>query len=156
MMSEDARLLTYCGFYCGDCLGYTGVIADAATRFVEVLKKYRFDRTAERVFPQELADYDRLQEMLKFMTGLRCPGICRREEEWGRPSSCQVRDCCRQRGFYACYECDHFETCDMLISLHEGLHYDACVKNMKAIREMGLEAWLSGGERRCYWNERDD
>jgi len=38
-------------------------------------------------------------------------------------------------------------------SLHKGLHTDACVRNMKAIREMGLEAWLTSGKRHTYWGE---
>ena len=152
-MSEHKDLLTYCGFYCGDCLGYTGVIADGAARFEAVLEKYKFDRTAECVFPQELADFDRFREMLGFMTGLRCPGVCR---GGGQTSGCEVRRCCIENGFYACYECDGLETCEPLKSLHEGLHYAASMKNLRAIREMGVDAWLAQGERHCYWHEEDD
>jgi hypothetical protein len=148
------KLLAYCGFYCGDCLGYTGVIADAARNFREVLETYKFDRTAECVFPQQLGDYHRFREILEFMIGLRCPGRCRQEEAKDRePSGCEVRSCCIDNGFYACFECDDFESCEKLSSLHEGLHTDACAKNMRAIREMGLEAWLAEGERHCYWTD---
>jgi hypothetical protein len=150
------EVLAYCGFYCGDCLGYTGVIADAAENLTEVLERYQFHRTAECVFPEQLRDYDKLREMLGFMTGLRCAGICREERQDGGASGCQVKNCCKERGYYACYECDDFETCDILDSLHKGLHTDSCVKNMKAIREMGLEAWLTGGRRYVYWGEVDD
>jgi hypothetical protein len=104
------------------------------------------------VFPKQLRDYDAFYEMLRFMTGLKCPTICRRGEGGG-PSSCRVRDCCREKGFFACYECDGFETCEKLTSLHEGLHTDSCLKNMQAIREMGLESWLVRGQRHCYWLE---
>jgi hypothetical protein len=152
-MKGRADLLAYCGFYCGDCLGYTGVIADAAENLMGVLQKYRFDRTAECVFPKQLRDYDAFCEMLGFMAGLRCPGVCREGEQDEGPSGCKVKHCCRDRGFYACYECDDFETCDKLGSLHKGLHTDSCVKNMKAIREMGLEAWIISGRRHTYWSE---
>ncbi|MBN1810914.1 MAG: DUF3795 domain-containing protein [Anaerolineae bacterium] len=151
-MSEDARLLTYCGFYCGDCMGYTGVIADAAARFEAVLDAYKFDRTAKCIFPQELAGFDRFREMLGFMTGLRCPGLCRSE---GKAAGCEVKNCCIAKGFYACYECDDLETCDVLKSLHEGLHYDASMKNLRAIRKIGLGAWMAQGERHCYWLEEN-
>ncbi|HEY45062.1 MAG TPA: DUF3795 domain-containing protein [Anaerolineae bacterium] len=151
--SED--LLAYCGFYCGDCLGYTGVVADAAQGLMDVLETYKFDRTAECVFPSQLREYDKFCEMLGFMTELRCSGICR-QEGGVRPSSCEVKNCCIEKGFFACYECDDFETCDKFESLHKGLHTGACVKNMRAIREMGLEAWLAGGERHCYWDETDE
>ncbi len=153
---ESENLLAFCGFYCSDCLGYSGTIADAAGALVEVLKKYQFDRTAECMFPQELQDYDKLSEMLRFMSGLRCPTICREREPDRSPSGCQVKNCCLDKGFYACYECEDFEGCDKLKSLHGGLHYDSSIKNMKAIREMGLEAWLVRDQRNVYWNESDD
>jgi hypothetical protein len=50
----------------------------------------------------------------------------------------------------------NWRTCELLHSLHKGLHTDSCVKNMKAIREMGLEAWLTSGKRYVYWGEVDD
>jgi hypothetical protein len=153
-MQEKARLLAYCGFYCGDCLGYTGVIADAARGFLEVLETHRFERTAECVFPEQLGDYDRLNEALNFMAGLRCPGRCRTTEP--EPSGCAVKKCCIEKGFFACYECDGFESCETLDSLHGGLHTASCVKNLRAIREMGLGAWLLRGKRHCYWMEDND
>jgi hypothetical protein len=154
-MRGRSDLLAYCGFYCGDCLGYTGVVADAAQGLMNVLETYKFNRTAECVFPHQLREYNQFYEMLRFMTGLRCPGICR-QEKGARPSNCEVKICCIDKGFYACYECDDFETCDKLKTLHKGLHTDACVKNMIAIREMGLDAWLAGGESHCYWDETDE
>ncbi len=153
-MKESKDLLAYCGFYCGDCLGYTGVIADAARNFMMVLEKYKFDQTAKSVFPEKLKFYDKFCEILVFMTGLRCEKICREREDSG--TSCEVRKCCREGGFYACYECSDFEICEKLRSLHEGLHYDSSVKNLKAIKEMGLEAWILRGKRYCYWGEIDD
>jgi hypothetical protein len=154
-MNGGKALLAYCGFYCGDCLGYTGVIADAAQGLMGVLEKYKFERTAECVFPNELSEYNKLCEMLGFMTNLRCAGICRQEGDV-QPSNCKVKNCCIDKGFYACYECDDFETCKKLETLHEGLHTDACVKNMRAIRDMGLEAWIARGEHHHYWDEIDD
>ena len=155
-MEERIALLAYCGFYCGDCLGYTGVIADAAQNMMEVLETYKFERTAECVFPEQLANYDQFREMLGFMTGLRYPGICREVEQDGSPSGCEVKSCYRERGYYACYECGEFEACDKLVSIHRGLHYGSCMKNLQAIREMGLEAWIDGGPRFCYWLEADN
>ena len=43
--------LAYCGIYCEDCLGLSGVIADAARDFLNVLDKYEFEKTALNVFP---------------------------------------------------------------------------------------------------------
>ncbi len=149
-MKDRKELLAYCGFYCGDCLGYTGVIADAATEFKMVLDKYKFERTAECVLPDQLHDYGRFYEIVGFMTGLKCPMICRERED--SSVACEVRKCCIDNGFYACYECDDFKTCEKLKSLMDGLHYDASVKNLNAIKEMGLEEWLNKGERHHYWD----
>ena len=153
-MNERRDLLAYCGFYCGDCLGYTGVIADAAKDFVTVLEKYKFDQTAKSMFSKKLKDYDKLCEMLNFMTDLRCSKICRDRED--SATTCKVRRCCRDRGFYACHECDDFESCEKLKSLHGTLHHDSCIKNLKAIKEMGLDAWIAKGKRHCYWDEAHD
>jgi hypothetical protein len=147
-------LLAYCGLYCGDCLGYTGVIADAAKTFKETLDRYRFDLTAKSIFPEELKNYEAFYEALGFMTGLRCPRICR--EVGDAVTSCEVRRCCRGRGFYACFECDDLEACDKLRSAFGGLHADSCLKNLRAVREMGLENWVTKGRRHHYWDERED
>jgi hypothetical protein len=152
-MKGKKELLAYCGAYCGDCLGYTGVIADAAEGLKKVLEKYQFEKTAQCVFPGKLKEYDSLYQMLEFMTDLRCPGKCREGKD--TETSCAVRKCCREKGFYACYECDELERCEKLRSLFNGLHYEADMQNLKDIREMGLEAWLSRGKRHVYW-ENDD
>jgi hypothetical protein len=155
-MKARPELLAYCGFYCGDCFGYTGVIADAAEAFRAVLDRYQFGRTAKAVFSRQLDDYDRFYEMLGFMAGLRCPGLCRKPVQEGGSASCAVKNCCLGKGFFACYQCDEFETCQILHTIHQGLHADACVKNMRGIRQMGLDAWLARGQRHCYWLEGGD
>jgi hypothetical protein len=30
------------------------------------------------------------------------------------------------------------------------------MKNLKAIKEMGLEAWIERGRRYCYWDKEED
>ena len=149
-MNTRKNLLAYCGFYCGDCLGYTGVIADAAKDFKMTLDKYQFDRTTKCVFPDQLHDYDRFYEVVEFMTGLKCPMICREREDIS--VACEVRKCCIDKDFFACYQCDDFETCGKLKSLMEGLHYESSLKNLKATREMGLEQWVTKGKRHHYWD----
>ncbi len=150
-MAGRAELVAYCGLYCGDCLGYTGVIADAAEAFAEVLERYQFERTATHIFPEELPDYGRFRENLAFMTGLCCSDRCRKAEGEAVPTGCAVRNCCIDRGLSACHECGEFERCAKLHELHGELHYEASLRNMRAMREKGLEAWLAEGSRCCYW-----
>lgn len=152
-MGEKTDLLGYCGLYCGDCAGYSGEIAEMAGKLKETLKKWRFDRTAKCLFSEKLKDYDKLWEMLCFMADLRCKKTCRERKD--SDTSCRIRKCCRDSGLYGCYECDEFETCDKLKSLEE-LHGDSCAKNMKAIKEMGLEAWISRGKRLWFGSEVDN
>lgn len=139
-MERRKELLGYCGTYCGDCPGYTGVIADASENLKEVLDRHKFARTARCIFPEELREYDRFYEMLQFMTGLRCPGKCRKAE--ATETSCEVRSCCRAKRYHACYKCGDFEVCDTLKSLFGGLHYEVNIRNLRAIKETGLENWL--------------
>jgi hypothetical protein len=149
---EDEQLLAYCGLYCGDCAGHSGEIADSAQDLINVLERYEFHRTARYLFPEQISDYDGFQETLAFMAELTCPKVCR--ERADDQTSCETKACCIERGFHACYECTDFEACAKLASL-EALHGDACVTNLKAIREMGLKAWIASGQRLWFGSEVD-
>ena len=150
---KKKELLAYCGLYCGDCGGYTGTIADAAADLQKELKDYKFELTAKHLFSDPLKDYHKFVEMLGFMTTLKCDSVCRDKADTS--TSCQIRKCCREKGYYACYECGDFEVCEKLESL-KGLHRDSCVKNLKAIKEMGLEKWVETGKRFWFGSDVDD
>ncbi|MGC1120448.1 MAG: DUF3795 domain-containing protein [Candidatus Methanofastidiosia archaeon] len=153
-MTERKELLAYCGGYCGDCLGHTGVIADAAANLKTVVDTYKVDQTVECVFPEQDEEYEKFYEMLEFMTNLKCPKICRERKD--EEVSCEIVKCCRERGFFACYECDDLETCCHLKSKFSGLHYESNMKNLRSVKKMGLEKWLTKGKRYCYWDEAGD
>ena len=146
-MKEKKDLLAYCGLYCGDCAGYSGEIADAAQKLKDTTKRYKFHQTAKHLFPKKLKEYDKLEKMVDFMTQLRCPKVCREIKE--SDVKCKISKCCREKGFFACYECDVFEECDELKTL-SGLHGDSHIKNLRAIREMGIDKWISEGKRRWF------
>lgn len=63
-MTGKLELVAYCGLYCGDCLGYTGVIATAGEAFAVVLDRTQFESTAAWIFPEELAYCDRFRKDL--------------------------------------------------------------------------------------------
>ena len=150
-MTSKKSLLAYCGMYCGDCLGYTGVIADAASDFKAVLDKYKFRQSAECILPEQLPDFNKFEERLAFMTGLRCPQVCRERQD--DTIDCAVRKCCIERGYFACHECEDMETCEKLPAYGGGLHYESWMMNLKAIRDIGLDKWLLNGPRHHYWDE---
>jgi hypothetical protein len=149
-MKED--LIAYCGIYCGDCLGHTGVIADAAEDFKGVLEKYEFKKSAKAIFPDQLKDYDKIFDKIGFMASLRCPIVCRARTDDN--VDCEIRKCCKNNGFFACYECNNFEVCEKLKSGMEGLHYEAMIKNLKEIKAMGLKEWIRRGKVHHYWDKK--
>jgi ribosomal protein S18 acetylase RimI-like enzyme len=144
------NLVAFCGLFCGDCAGYSGAIADAARSLLAVLERYRFERTAGSLFQTELPDYGELERALRFMSGLRCEAVCRERVE-----RCAIAQCCLDRGLQGCHECDRFRTCDTLAAL-EGLHGDACVRNLEAIRRVGPEEWAAGERRYWFGSDADE
>ncbi|MFX1567531.1 MAG: DUF3795 domain-containing protein [Promethearchaeota archaeon] len=147
-MKDKKELLAYCGLYCGDCAGYSGEIADAAIKLNQQLTKYKFEHTAKNIFTEKLKEYYKFHDMLQFITELKCEKICREKED--DEHSCKVRKCCREKGFFACYECESYEKCEILrTAVKKELYGDSHLKNFQSIKEMGLENWIKVGKR--YW-----
>lgn len=73
----------------GDCAGYSGEIAEKANDLKETMDNYKFEMSASCLFSKELKDYDKLVEMLGFLTGLKCERICREREDTEK--SCNIR-----------------------------------------------------------------
>jgi len=151
-MKEKESLLAYCGLFCADCGGYSGEIAEKAKELINTIKKYKFELTAKNMFAKEIKDYDRFFKKLEFISGLKCPKVCR-EREIGS-TNCEIRKCCIGKEYFACFECEEFETCEKLKVMEE-LHKDSCIKNLKAIKEMGLENWIENGKRLWFGSEVD-
>ena len=151
-MKEKESLLAYCGPFCADCGGYSGEIAEKAKELIYTIKKYKFELTAKNMFAKEIKDYDHFFKKLEFISGLKCPKVCR-EREIGS-TNCEIRKCCIGKGYFACFECEEFETCEKLKTM-EKLHQDSCVENLKAIKEMGLENWIENGKRLWFGSEVD-
>lgn len=143
-------MVAYCGLYCGDCAGYAAEIADAAEVLLRSVRKYGFTRTALHLFPEDLPDMEGFVKKLAFMTGLRCSAVCRLKKD--DETKCKIRACCREKGYYACHECDIFEQCGTLAGMKD-LHGDSCIKNLQGIRSMGLEQWIQEGTR--HWFDDD-
>ena len=144
-MKTNTVLLAYCGLYCGDCPAHTGEIADAAQNLLDVLTKFKIDQLATIVFPKEFGDYATLQKSLEFLRNARCTTICRLREDTA--VSCPIRKCCKNKGFFACHECADFEGCEKIKTFMQGFHAEACIANLKSIKELGVESWLEKGNR---------
>jgi hypothetical protein len=151
-MEAKENLLGHCGLYCGDCAGYSGEIAAASVELKKAIDKYHFNLTAKELYNEELEEFENFYEMLQFMTKLKCPQVCRERD--ATKESCEIKKCCLENGFFACYECGEFKECDKLKSL-EDLHGDSCIKNLEAIKEMGLSKWVQKGKRLWFGSENE-
>ena len=147
-MSENKNLIAYCGLYCGDCYQYKGKIADLARDLRKELRQEKFASRAEKMstvpYFATFKNYPPCYELLGTMVKFRCKRTCRND---GGPPVCKIRECCRQKDFDGCWQCDEFETCktmDFLKKFHEDNH----IKNMKIIRKSGIDSFLKG---KRYW-----
>ena len=147
-MPEGQDLIAYCGLYCGDCFAHKGNIADLARDLRKELRQAKFDRTADSLasisFFEVFKDYRQCYEVLGAMVKFRCKNTCK---GGGGPPFCKMRKCCQKKGFDGCWQCDEFETCRNLDFLKPS-HGDAHIKNLRIIKEAGVEKFLTG---RKFW-----
>lgn len=148
-MSDDGKnLMAYCGLYCGDCHGYTGVIPDLARDLRKELRACRYDKFAEFIadvgFGKAFKDYGKCYEVLGAMVKFRCRKGCK---SGGGPPFCKMRKCCQKRGIEGCWQCEEFETCERLDFLNP-VHGVAHIKNLRTIKKKGAEEFLKG---KRYW-----
>ena len=150
MNRGEHDLLAYCGLYCGDCAGYTGEIADTAAELKNVLEQYKFDRTAKELFEKHIPDYERFHHILVFISKLRCQKVCRAKSEGD--SRGPIRACCIEKDYHGCYQCAEYTVCSKLASI-SGLHKNARVQNLSAIKELGPSQWKEWGKRLWFGDE---
>jgi hypothetical protein len=147
MTELDARLVAYCGLYCGDCAGYGGEIATHAEALLGALAAYRFELSAAELFSEAIPDYARLEETIRFLAGTRCPRVCR-ERTAPDEAACVILRCCRERGLDGCWACGERAGCEHLRPMAK-VHGDSLDRNLAAIAELGVAGWLATGRR--YW-----
>ena len=80
---------------------------------------------------------------------LSCHG-CKTETTAVFCTDCGMRACARKRGLPSCGDCGEYP-CEMLVSFQADRHphHSAVLKNLKTIKEKGLDAWLE--EQRARW-----
>ncbi len=145
-LTEGKDLIAYCGLYCGDCFGHRGTVADLARDLRKELRQAHFAKIAESVsayFPV-FKNYKQCYEVLGALVRFRCKNACK---GGGGPPFCKIRKCCQKKGVDGCWQCDEFETCEKLDFLEPG-HGDAHRRNLKTIRQEGVDSFLSGKK---YW-----
>ena len=150
MKNKEKELTAYCGLYCGDCIRYKSKASELARNLRDELQRVQFDKYAEvkSISVEEFRHYKECVEVLGAIAGLQCNNTCR---GGGCPTfKCKIIECCTKKGFAGCWECDEFEQCSEHDFL-EPFHGDLPKKNLRRIREFGLEEWLENREKFFKW-----
>ena len=142
MNSEEYNLMGFCGLCCEDCFNHKGEIADLARDLRKKLREANFNKVSQGLskYFKDFKDYEQCYQVLGAMVRLRCNKTCR---NGGGNPSCKARVCCQKNGILGCWECDEYETCTKLDFL-KPIHGDANLKNIKMIRNKGINAFLQG------------
>ena len=145
MDDEQRRLVTICGLHCEDCYAYTGLIAQLAGELRALLQQHNFAAVSQAVPFDGLQHYAQADAFLEALTFMRCEKTCR---GGGGNPACEIRECCREKGFAGCWECGEMEECELLKVL-EPVHRDANIKNLRNIKKQGIDTWVAAKKR--YW-----
>lgn len=151
----DVSAVAFCGLCCAECPSHMGTIADLARDLRKELRRIRFEKTASFLadipYFKEFGEYDACYRVLGRMVTMRCRKRCR---GGGGPPFCKMRTCCARKGIDGCWECDAFETCELLAFLNPS-HGDAHIRNLRALKRKGLEGFLAG-EKHWYSKPRQN
>lgn len=149
MDRNEIQLTAYCGLYCGDCIRYKAKLSDLAREMCEELKRAHFAEyaTAKSAFFSEFKHYRESVLLLKRIGDLKCDTPCSLGGD-GCAEPCEIKKCVHSKRIEGCWECAEFEQCDRFEFL-KPFHGDGPKKNLRKIREHGLEGWALHREK-CY------
>jgi hypothetical protein len=120
------KSISYCGLSCATC-----AISQAHTRSDENLRKlalaiYRKTLANSSVKTLELDD-------------IKCEG-CRSEFRFTFCQACEIRECCREKGYDYCFECDVFP-CQKIDEFPVSRARTGMLEAGANCKEMGPETW---------------
>jgi hypothetical protein len=90
-------------------------------------------------------------DVLEAIVELQCNSPCR---VGGGCSafSCDILECCLEKGFQGCWECGEFESCGKFDPL-KACHGDGPKKNLKMIKELGMDNWAEHRIKGYLWQQ---
>ena len=126
---KEKDITAYCGLYCGDCIRYKSRVSELADELLNEIDKHHFTEYAnvKRAHTKEFENFESFTALLKAISGINCEIPC---------------------GFKGCWECNNFERCDLLDFL-KPFHGDGPLKNLRKIKELGIDNWSKNREK-CY------
>jgi hypothetical protein len=131
---NPVELAAYCGIYCGACDIYQKRISQAGNDLKKVLDALEFESFAKQVPGLENYDtfYKTLNALIMFF------GQCLGCQKGGGPPQCQIRACCKEKGYKTCAECDSYP-CEKVKYIVDS--YPAAKDSIMEIKTNGLEKW---------------
>jgi hypothetical protein len=145
---SNVSQVAYCGLFCGDCVIRTGKIGSLAGDLLKIIKTGDFQKLCAGlpvVLPvpfKTLEKSDDCTEVLEAMCQLNCELACK---QGGGSSQCLIKKCCIEKKLDGCWQCSAFEDCETLAWL-KPVHIDAHLKNLRILRDRGIEAFLTGAK----------
>jgi hypothetical protein len=149
-MKIKNELTAYCGLFCGDCIRYKNRYSVLASNLADALQKVKFGRyvAVKSMYDVKYKGYNEFEKFLHALIELQCNNGCR---GGGCPTmKCEIMECCQNRGFDGCWECRNLESCNKFDFL-KPFHGDGPRKNLKKIKDLGLENWLKQREKFYKW-----
>ncbi|KYK34543.1 MAG: hypothetical protein AYK22_05295 [Thermoplasmatales archaeon SG8-52-3] len=141
---KDEKLIAYCGIYCGDCHGFTGMVPDLARDLRKELRQIHYDKFAAFIstypFGKDFKNYEECYKVLGAMVKFRCRKGCR---SGGGSPFCKIRKCAEKKELDGCWLCPDFKSCKELKFL-EPVHGDAHIKNLKNLKKKGKKEFVKG------------
>lgn len=131
---KPVELAAYCGLYCGACDIYQKRIGQSGKELKKVLDAYEFNEIAAQV--PGLDNYEVFTEVLNTIIAIF--GQCSGCPKGGGPPLCDIRNCCREKGYKTCAECSSVP-CEKLRPLLDG--YPQLGEDLEEIKKSGLEKW---------------
>jgi hypothetical protein len=131
---KPVELAAHCGIYCGACDIHQKRISQAGNELKKVLDALEFESFANQV--PGLENYDTFYKTLN--TLITFFGQCAGCQKGGGPPQCQIRTCCKEKGYQTCAQCDSYP-CDKVKYIVDG--YPPSKNNIEEIRNIGLEKW---------------
>lgn len=149
MKQNETYLTAYCGIYCADCIRYKCKASDLANELLNEINKLHFNEYAKvkRTHRKEFENFDSLISSLRAISEIKCEIPCRLGGD-GCEGGCEIIKCIKDKSFEGCWECNSFEKCEKLDFL-KPFHGEAPVKNLRKIRELGIDNWAKHREK-CY------
>lgn len=179
----DKNLVCPCGLTCCDCMFFfKKEVYEAAYKLKELIEEQQLDKflticskentwTAmgkhldldENLIEEKLGKkFNVFKEMPTFMNVLdgiikiQCKATCQEADgcsNGGETKQCKALKCLKSKNYDGCWQCAEYENCDKLKFLK--LSYGYVIEdNLKIIKENGVEAVKSRGNKYYEWQRR--